>query len=242
VAHEVAHQWFGDAVTERDWDDVWLSEGFATYFALLFLEHDRGRDAFLAGLKRSRDSVFRLEESNPKLAVIHDNLADTRRVVNGLVYQKGGWTLHMLRGRLGTDAFWAGIREYYRRYRDGNVSTDDFRRVLEETSGQDLAWFFRQWLKRPGSPRLEGTWQYRPQDHRLEIELTQTQPGDPFRLPVEIGVTVEGTAEPRIEKIEMTERTQRFEIPAEKAPPSVTLDPNCWVLMKSSVAPRSAGK
>jgi aminopeptidase N len=242
VAHEVAHQWFGDAVTECDWDDVWLSEGFATYFALLFLEHDSGRDAFLAGLKQSRDSILRIEERNPQLAVIHDNLADLRRVINGLVYQKGGWTLHMLRGRLGTDAFWAGIRAYYRQFRDRNASTDDFRRVMEETSGQDLAWFFNQWLKRPGSPKLEGTWQYRPQEHQIEVELNQTQPDGPYRLPIEMGITVEGTAGPRIEKIEMTERTQRFTIVAEKPPASVTLDPNCWVLMKSSFAQRSAGK
>ena len=153
VAHEVAHQWFGDAVTERDWDDVWLSEGFATYFALLFLEHDSGRDAFVGGLKRSRDIVFGIEKRNPRLAVIHDNLADMRQVLNGLVYQKGGWTLHMLRGRLGTEVFWAGIRDYYHRYRDGNVGTDDFRRVMEEKSGQDLGWFFQQWLKRPALPR-----------------------------------------------------------------------------------------
>jgi aminopeptidase N len=240
VAHEVAHQWFGDAVTERDWDDVWLSEGFATYFALLFTEHDSGRDAFLAGLKRSREAVFTIEKRNPGLAVIHDNLSDTRRVLNGLVYQKGGWTLHMLRGRLGTDAFWAGIRDYYRRYRDGNVSTDDFRRVMEENSGQDLSGFFRQWLNRPGSPALEGSWRYRPQDHRIELELTQTQPSDPYRLPIEIGISMDGSAEPRIEKIEMTERRQRFELGADQAPASVTLDPNCWVLMKSSFAQRPA--
>jgi aminopeptidase N len=234
VAHEVAHQWFGDAVTERDWDDVWLSEGFATYFALLFLEHDSGRDAFLAGLKRSRDIVFTIEKRLPGLAVIHDNLADMRRVLNGLVYQKGGWTLHMLRARLGTEPFWAGIREYYRRHRDGNVSTDDFRRVMEETSGADLAWFFRQWLNRPGSPALERTWEYRPQEHRIAITLDQTQPGDPYRLPIEIGIATEGSSQPRIEKIEMTQRQHRFEVQADKAPESVTLDPNCWVLMRSS--------
>jgi aminopeptidase N len=239
VAHEVAHQWFGDAVTERDWDDVWLSEGFATYFALLFLEHDSGRDAFVAGLKRSRDSIFSIEKRNPRLAVIHDNLADMRQVVNGLVYQKGGWTLHMLRGRLGTDVFWAGIREYYRRYRDGNASTDDFRRVMEENSGQDLGWFFRQWLRRPGSPEVNGTWHYRPEDHRLDIELTQAQPGDPYRLPIEIGLTVEGSAQPRIEKFEMTDRQQRFSIKADKPPMSATLDPNCWVLIKSRFVPQS---
>ena len=164
VAHEVAHQWFGDSVTERDWDDVWLSEGFATYFTLLFLEHDSGRDAFVAGLKRSRDIVFATESRNPSLAVIHDNLADMRRVLNRLVYQKGGWMLHMLRGELGTDTFWAGIRDYYRRYRDRNASTDDFRRVMEESSGKDLSWFFQQWLKRAGSPELEGSWRFSPED------------------------------------------------------------------------------
>src|SRR5262249_22051448 len=133
VAHEVAHQWFGDAVTERDWDDVWLSEGFATYLTLLFTEHDRGRDAFLAGLRRSRDTVFAAERRGPGLAVIHDNLADMRRVLNPLVYQKGAWTLHMLRGLVGTEVFWAGLRSYYGRHRDGNASTDDFRRIMEET-------------------------------------------------------------------------------------------------------------
>ncbi len=105
--------------------------------------------------------------------MIHENLADTRKVLNRLVYEKGGWVLHMLRGRLGTETFWSGIREYYRRHRDGNVSTDDFRRVMEEVSGQDLAGFFHQWLKRPGSPEIKGTWRYRPGDHKIEIELKQ---------------------------------------------------------------------
>ena len=103
VAHEIAHQWFGDAVTENDWDDVWLSEGFATYFALLFTEHYQGREAFVAGLKRSRDSILTLEKRSPTLAVVHDNLADMRRVLDQIKYQKGGWTLHMLRGVVGDD-------------------------------------------------------------------------------------------------------------------------------------------
>ena len=128
--------------------------------------------------------------------MLHDNLADMRQVLNRLVYEKGGWMLHMLRGRLGTETFWAGIRDYYRRHRDGNVSTDDFRRVMEEVSGQNLAGFFRQWLKRPGSPEVKGTWRYRPEDHRIDIELDQVQPGDPFRLPIEIGIIAEGSRAP----------------------------------------------
>jgi aminopeptidase N len=240
VAHEVAHQWFGDAVTERDWDDVWLSEGFATYFALLFLEHDSGRDAFVAGLKRSREIVLATEKRNPRLAVIHENISDTRQVLNRLVYEKGGWVLHMLRGRLGTDTFWTGIREYYRRNRDGNVSTDDFRRVMEEVSGQDLAGFFQQWLRQPGSPEVNGNWRYRPEDHKLEVELNQVQPGEPYRLSLEIGITADGSGPVRIEKVEMTARQHRFELKADRAPTSVALDPNCWMLMKSSFAQQSA--
>lgn len=225
VAHEIAHQWFGDSVTERDWDDVWLSEGFATYFTLLCTEHYEGRDAFVAGLKRSRDNVFATEKKIPGVAVIHDNLSDMKRVLNQIVYQKGGWTLHMLRGQIGAEKFWAGIRDYYRRYRDSSASTEDFRKVMEEDSGADLAWFFRQWLKRPGSPVVEGGWRYNPEAKKIEIELAQTQAGDAYRLPLEVGV------EARIEKIEMTGKQQRFEIAADKEPGSVVLDPNTWTLM-----------
>ena len=112
VVHEIAHQWFGNAVTERDWDDVWLSEGFATYFALLFTEHDEGRDAFVDGLKRSREQVFGLTQKLPDAPIVHRNLDDMRRVLNGLIYQKGGWVLHMLRAEVGTEHFWTAIREY----------------------------------------------------------------------------------------------------------------------------------
>jgi aminopeptidase N len=241
VAHEVAHQWFGDAVTERDWDDVWLSEGFATYFTLLFVEHDTGRDAFIGGLKRSREIVFATEKRNPGLAVIHDNLSDMRRVLNQLVYQKGGWVLHMLRGEVGTDKFWAGIRDYYARYRDRNASTDDFRRVMEESSGKDLSWFFAQWLKRAGSPVLEGSWRYEREEKRLSIELAQRQTGEPYRLPLEIGIATDGATSPRIERIELTQPNQRFQFSVEKPPTAVTLDPNCWALVNATFVenPRS---
>lgn len=126
VAHEIAHQWFSDAVTEGDWDDAWLSEGFATYFTVLFTEHYDGRDAFVTGLQRARVTALAAEKRLNE-PVVHNNTADLEGVIPALVYQKGGWVLHMLRAQLGTETFWAGIREYYRRYRDANASSDDLR-------------------------------------------------------------------------------------------------------------------
>ena len=153
--HETAHQWFGNAVTENDWNDVWLSEGFATYFTLLYTEYAGGRDAFVEGLRRSRDAVLRLETVLPEHAgrPRQPRRSAQRAPNNQLVYQKGGWTLHMLREQIGTETFWRGIRDYYRRHMNGTASTDDLRRIMEQESGQDLAWFFRQWLNRSGVPR-----------------------------------------------------------------------------------------
>lgn len=233
IAHEIAHQWFGDSVTETDWDDVWLSEGFATYFTLLFTEHFQGRDAFVAGLNRSRQTVLELETKNPAWAVRHNNLSDMRQVLNQLIYQKGGWTLHMLRCQMGTEKFWEGIRDYYHQYRDGSASTADFQRVMEEHSGRDLSWFFQQWLNRAGSPVIEGGWQYDAGAKQIRIELSQMQPGEAFRLALEIGIAADGVPQPRIEKIELNRKRQRFEIAAEKEPASVALDPNTCVLMNA---------
>jgi aminopeptidase N len=242
VAHEIAHQWFGDSVTEKDWDDVWLSEGFATYFALLYAEHYDGREAFVRGLKQSRDTVLRFdrqgESRSPRLAILHDNLTDTNRILNQLVYQKGGWTLHMLRGQVGTDPFWAGIRDYYKRFRDGNATTDDLRQVMEKQSGQDLAWFFKQWLKRPGSPVVDGTWHYDAAAKKVVVELTQKQSGDPYRFSLEVGLTFDGAAVPKVVKIEQTKARQTFELDAETEPATVVLDPSTWVLMQATFAKR----
>jgi aminopeptidase N len=181
VVHEIAHQWFGNSVTQRDWDDVWLSEGFATYFALLYQEQFEGRDAFVAALERSRAAILDAARTRPETPVIHRNLGDMDGVLNTFVYQKGGWVLHMLRREIGTDQFWSGIREYYRRYRDRNASTDDLRQVMEQVSGRDLRPFFAQWLTRGGNPHVEPSWTYTAADQRLELTLRQIQPGDSLR-------------------------------------------------------------
>jgi aminopeptidase N len=232
VVHEIAHQWFGNAVTERDWDDVWLSEGFATYFALLFTEHDEGRDAFVDGLKRSREQVLGLTQKLPDAPIVHRNLDDMRRVLNGLIYQKGGWVLHMLRAEVGTERFWTAIREYYRRYQNQNASTADLRAVFEQVSGQQLEWFFTQWLTRPGVPKVEGSWRYDPAKKQVEVTLTQSQAADPFRMTVEVGIVATAGAMPQIRRVEMTSKQTMMAFDAPGEPASVALDPGTWALIE----------
>ncbi len=232
VVHEVAHQWWGNAVTERDWDDVWLSEGFATYFTLLYTEQFDGRDAFVRDLQSRRTRILALEKTSPDTPVIHRNLAEMRQVLNQFVYQKGGWTLHMLRYTVGTDRFWDGIRDYYRRYQNQNASTDEFRQVMERASGTDLRWFFSQWLNRSGVPALSGTWTYDAAAKQIVVELKQTHAGDPYRLPLDIGVSMSTTTVPRVERVELTGRDGRFTIGVSGEPSAVVLDPNTWMLME----------
>ena len=238
VVHEIAHQWFGNSVTERDWDDVWLSEGFATYFTLLFTEHDEGRDAFVDGLRRSRAQILQLEQKLPGTPVIHRNLADMDKVLNGLVYQKGGWILHMLRAEVGTEHFWTAIRDYYRRYRDQNASTAELRAIFEQVSGKDLGWFFAQWLTRPGVPKLEGTWRYLPARKAIEVTVAQTQAGDAYRLGVDVGVAQQPGDAPKIERIELASRTATKLIAVDKEPAAISLDPNTWLLMEGGTLTR----
>jgi aminopeptidase N len=239
VIHEIAHQWFGDAVTESDWNDVWLSEGFATYFTLLFVEHAYGRDEFAAGLTASRKTVVDFTAKNPAYRVVHEHLTDMAQVTSAMTYQKGSWVLHMLRQRMGDDRFWMGIRDYYARYRDGNASTANFREAMERASGEDLTAYFDQWLYRGGIPVIEGNWRWDSAARQVRIELRQAQSGAAFQFPLDVGIQVPG-AEQRIERVMVTGTTAVFTVAADQAPTSVTLDPNVRLLFDGKLT-RAAG-
>jgi len=234
VIHEIAHQWFGNAVTERDWNDVWLSEGFATYFTLLFIENAYGRDEFVSGLRASRNTVLDFDAKTPNYRVVHENLSDMAQVTSAMTYQKGSWVLHMLRQRMSDDRFWAGIRDYYTRHLNGSASTTDFRLAMERASGQDLAPFFQQWLYRGGVPRIDATWTWDAANKQITVVLTQTQAAEPFIVPVEIGLVSAGVAV-RVEHVELTGRTGRFTFVAERAPASLVLDPDVKLLHDARV-------
>ena len=231
VIHEIAHQWFGNAVTEYDWDDVWLSEGFATYFTILFIEHEYGYDAFMKGLKASKKQVDTFYEKNPDYRIVHDNLQDMNKVTSSHTYQKGSWILHMLRGVVGTDNFWKGIQSYYQKYQNLNATTDDFRREMEEASEVDLKDFFEQWLYKPGALKYKGTWQYDKKNSEIKITLDQVQKdGSFFKMPVEVVVYAQNK-QILIKTLEVNEKSNVFTIPVDTEPDKVVLDPNSWVLM-----------
>lgn len=235
VIHEIAHQWFGNAVTEYDWDDIWLSEGFATYFTLLFIEHEYGRDAFVDGLKSSKKRVVDFDLKNPDYLIVHDNLKDMGKVTSSHTYQKGSWILHMLRGKVGTENFWKGIQSYYKKYQDKNVTTNDFLREMEEASGMDLKVFFQQWLYESGELKYDGNWIYNAKKGVITIKLNQAQTdGSLFEMPLEVGIYLEGQNSLQIEVIQVNEKSNEFTIKVEKEPKEVVLDPNTWVLMEAN--------
>ncbi|HJP90768.1 MAG TPA: M1 family aminopeptidase [Pyrinomonadaceae bacterium] len=218
VAHEIAHQWFGDDVTESTWSDLWLSEGFATYFAGLFLQRFEGEDAFQGYMKESAATVFAFEKKN-RTPIFDRETQDLMGLLNANSYQKGAWVLHMLRSRLGDDAFFRGIRNYYEAHKHSTASTEDLREALEKSSGHNLRAFFTRWVYDSGHPQYELTWQWSGKD--LRLELRQVQPGNAFLDPLPITITTAaGTRDvilkpvgrQLIQTLELREKPERIEI------------------------------
>lgn len=231
IAHEIAHQWFGDAVTTREWPHVWLSEGFATYFAALWAEHARGDTALVAALRAMRQAV---QESRVTFArpVVDMGLRDLRELLNSNVYQKAGFTLHMLRLEVGDSAFFRAIRRYYATHRHGNALTDDFQREVEAAAGRPLDWFFDQWLRRPGMAELSVRWTWDAARRALVLTVTQGTRAAPYRLSLALEVTDAG-GNPRRVRVQLpAARVATIPVPLalDGAPRTVTFDPDASVL------------
>ena len=204
IVHEIAHQWFGNSVTEATWDDVWLSEGFATYFSYLFFEYADGHDAFIEGMADLRDKVFEFHAEHPAYRIVHDNLDDMTQVTTRQIYHKGAWILHMLRNLVGDEKWRAGIQNYYRKYMNLHASTADFRVEMESVCGCDLSQFFAQWLYQGGNILLEGNWRYDEGSGSVDVSLRQVQDdGFEFFTDVEIGVYAHGELLPTVHRLIM---------------------------------------
>ncbi len=232
IAHEIAHQWFGDSVTQETWSDLWLSEGFATYFAGLFVQEHDGKAAFRQYMAGNADAYFAF--ARQRRIPLHDTeTEDLFRLLNGNNYQKGAWVLHMLRSQVGDDAFYPGIRAYYSAHKNGTATSEDLRKALTAASGSDLKHFFGNWVYGAGHPHYELTWTWNQEKRSLRLNLKQTQPEGVFlnSLPVEI-VTSAGP-----QRIVLRPRSKDLveEVPLGQAPASIKVDPDETVLKELTV-------
>jgi aminopeptidase N len=232
VIHEIAHQWFGNAVTEATWDDAWLSEGITTYFTMLFIENEYGNAEYEKEIVKAKEAVFKMSKKLPDFSIVSPRSAEKEEVVSSLTYQKGAWILHMLRDLVGDNDFKKGIRAYYSKYFNLNASTDEFRMEMEKASGKDLKLFFKQWLYQPINPALNGLWEYDAKSKKITIQLTQS--GDfLFNLPIEIAYYKKGDAVPKILKMNLSKKqqTQTFRIGEE--PDKLEIDPRNVLLSEN---------
>jgi aminopeptidase N len=233
VIHEVAHQWFGNAVTESTWDDAWLSEGFATYFTLLFQEYYYGSSVYTAELQKSRLRIFDYYKKDSTYKIVDNRTAEEGPVTNNMTYQKGAWFLHMLRNKMGPEAFMQGIRAYYRKFYNANATTDDFMAEMQKFCASPLYGFFNQWLKRPEVLNIKGSWQYDAHAAQLTITLQQLQHGDfIFDMPVEIEIIGEGNQSPQFITINLDSKSTTVKLPVSQKPVAILTDPNTLLLAK----------
>ncbi len=231
IAHETAHQWFGDAVTEREWSHVWLSEGFATYFTALWVEHAHGAAAFAAHMREMRTKVLSSPITTQK-PIVDEGLDDVRRVLNTNVYQKGGFVLHMLRREIGDSAFFTGIRSYYLAHRHGNAMTSDLQAEFERAAGRPLGWFFTQWMTRVGVANVKPSWRWDAVKRALVVTVVQDARSTPYRLSLSLDVTDTDGVTQRVRVPVPAESTSVIDVPVSltAAPRRVDIDPDVSLL------------
>jgi aminopeptidase N len=235
ISHELAHQWFGDLVTCADWSDIWLNEGFATYYALLYDGHKNGRDSMLYGLYQNARQITGVE--NDTNAIVRRGYGDPMEMFSYLAYPKGGWVLHMLRSQLGDDLYRRCIKTYLERHQYGNVVTEDLRKVIEELSGRSYDQFFDQWLYHAHHPELEANYSWDEKTKLAKISLRQTQKIDQNVLLFNFPLTIRfkgkfGTVD---RSIQVKDKESVFYFPLESAPQIVRLDPALTLLAKTTL-------
>ena len=227
VAHELAHQWYGDLLTCRDWAHVWLNESFATYFDALWTEHSQGADAFVYEMFQNSE---RGRPAGTRRPIVDRRYPSPDSMFDGRVYPKGSCVLHMLRLQLGEATFWRGIQSYTKALSDRSVESVDLRRHLEGASGRNLERFFTQWTERPGHPILDVRLARDAARGFLTVTITQTQKGEAYAFPAELLFRF-GKREV-LHTLEVKSKQERFVLPEKSAPTYFRFDPREAVTLK----------
>ena len=233
IAHEIAHQWFGNSASENDWPHLWLSEGFATYLTNRYILETKGEEAFFQGLDKDAKRIFSFHKQNP-LPVIDTLTTDLNLLLNANAYQKGSWILHMLNVEMGDSLFWTAIRTYYDTYQFSNATSDNFQHIVEEVCGCPMSYFFDQWLTQPGHPIIAV--QVAKKRKKTIIELKQLQ-SEVFIADLTVQITKQnGDTEmivvPLTKGVYGIEQEMKMVFKLPYAVKEVTLDPNNELLLE----------
>jgi aminopeptidase N len=236
VVHEIAHQWFGNAVTESTWDDAWLSEGFATFFTILYYENQFGQDEYNKRIIKAKKAVLDMAVKMPDFSIIAPRTAEKEAVTTGLTYQKGAWFLHMLRDKIGERNFQKGIQSYYKKFYNANATTDEFRMEMEKAAGLDLTIFFKQWLYQPVNPKIDAIWTYDATSHKININLTQSQLTNfNFDIPIEIGYYTKDSKTPQLLKMNLNKKQLSQSFNVKGIPENIEVDPRNVLLSSNTI-------
>lgn len=240
LAHELAHQWFGDLVTLNDWAEAWLNEGFASYFEDLWIEHRWGRDRFQLSMRNSQRSG--IASARTRRSTVHHRYVHTDDLFNSYAYSRGASVLHMIRGLLGDSLWWSAINRYVNDNYAGTVETVDLKRAIESVTGREMDWFFDQWIYHGGHPELSVTTDYDAERGMLTVEVEQTQTIDEvtplFRIPLDIE-WVTGDSRGR-QTLEINDKHSTFYLPLADKPDYVLIDPDGWLLAEIDYKPSQA--
>jgi len=227
VAHELAHQWFGDLLTCKEWAHTWLNEGFATYFEALWAEHNQGDAEFRNNMQGKARSAIRGGKDKP---VVWNRYKGPWEQFDARAYPKGAWILHMIRRRLGDEDWWRAVNHYVTKHRNQCVETTDLRVAIEEATGRSFERFFYDWTARPGSPAVEVTHNWDAKRGVMEVRIRQTQKAAAFHFPLRMEYAV-GQTEMGITH-DVTTKDSRFVMPLAARPSLVRVDPQDAVLME----------
>ncbi len=232
VSHEMAHQWFGDLVTCKDWSHIWLNEGFATYYQVLYDGHKNGHDSMLYSLYRDAQQVLGIP--NDTNAIVRRTFDEPSEMFGTLAYPKGGWVLHMLRSQLGEELYRRCITTYLVRHEYGNVTTEDLRAVVEELSGHSYDQFFNQWLYHAHYPEIDANYSWDEKARLAKISIRQAQKLSDdvllFNFPLTIRFKEKAGSVDRI--VGVKQKDEDFYFPLDAAPEIVRLDPDYTLLAK----------
>jgi len=233
IAHEFAHQWFGDYLTCKTWDHIWLNEGFATYFTDLWFEDEYGKDAFLYSRYLSNEIYFDVLPSEPLDTIKLVNLIPVE-MRTGKAYERGAAILNMLRFILGDDEFKKAVKHYVDKHKNLNLTTEDLRIAFEESSGKNLGKFFQQWIYGAGFPEFKVDYSWNESDRKLTLNVKQNQQLFPAVGIFEIPILIEIIAGKQLirEKINITSKENSFIFDVAENPVLVRFNKYEWILCK----------